>query len=153
MKSISTVLSITLLFLFYSCKKEIPQPPIAKGEFYDCHKETLLDEIQTQNAIHGKWILEYIHCFGQEQGTYVEEGFEIEFKDDNSFILKQDGVITHSTTWELSPFNVDGFSELIIEETTTETQFIYGKFYICNAYLLFDGGSNDLCDTYYKKTN
>jgi len=152
MKSIFSLLFIGFVILFFSCKEEIPQPPISRIDIYNCHKEKEMDEIQTQNAIYGKWKLDYIHCFGS-QGTYDVGDFEIEFENDNSLIIKIDNEIIHSTNWELTPFTPDGFAILILEETSSETQLLLGKIHICNEYLLFDGGSQDLCDTYYRKVN
>lgn len=141
------ILLFALPILLISCSKQ--KPPHTQNEMWECHQEETWDSVKMVNALLGEWEWRYEECFWTpDQASYEKyEGLSVEFKSDQTLLVKQDGQVTQTTTWILGPSDGDLFG---VETDTTVLQ-LYGRIVICEKWISFNHSYVDGCDNYFKR--
>ncbi len=143
---IVSIFAISILLI--ACNKE-ENPPINQGDMWDCHHEMTWDSLITRESLIGEWEWEYIGCYWNPEDANDDEfnGMTIEFKEDNTLDVKENGVITQTSNWEIVNGDADLFS---IDVDPTVTQ-LYGRILFCNERVEFNQSYIDGCDNYFKR--
>jgi hypothetical protein len=153
---LTVLLSITIFQ--FSCKKttiidtpQRPKPPIALDSMLMCYGQTSWDSATTHNALVGKWQWEYIKCYWNPEKANNEDfkNLSIEFKQNDSLEVKQNGLVTQKSSWEIIKLN-DGYFKLQVNPIVYQ---LPGKVLFCGNYVLFYDSYVDGCDNYFKKQN
>jgi hypothetical protein len=160
MKSIFTILVsvLILLVLQTACKKTeekiMPQqqlPPITFDSMFHCHAQTIWDSATIHNALLGKWQWTFIKCYWNPEDANSEEykNLSLEFKNDNTLVVKIDGQISQTATWNVMNLN-DGYFKLLVSQFVPQ---LFGRILFCGDKVLFYDSYTDGCDNYFKKQN
>ena len=160
MKTIFGLLTVSLsiIALQSSCKKtetiDTPQrkkPPITLDSMLLCYGQKSWDSTSIHNALIGKWSWEYITCYWKPESANNEDfkSLSIEFKQNDSLELKQNGLLTQKSSWDISKLS-DGYFKLLVNPIVLQ---LPGKVLICGDRVLFYDSYVDGCDNYFKKQN
>ena len=140
---------VAILILCVGCNKEKEplSPPII--DMWNCHHESTWDESSTREALIGEWEWEYIGCYSVPSNANYEEfeGLEIEFKDDNTLDVIEDGQIIQTSTWEV----VDGDVDLFAVDVEPSVSQLYGRILFCEELVEFETSYIDGCDNYFRR--
>ena len=144
--SIPLIFAISMLLL--SCDKE-EKPPISQGNMWDCHQKITWDSMRTKDALIGEWEWEYIGCFWnpKDANDYEFDGMTIEFKEDNTLEVKQNGQITQTSSWKF----VDIDADLFAIKVDPIVKQLYGRILFCEDRVEFNHSFIDGCDNYFKR--
>lgn len=116
---------------------------------WECHHDSIWDEIKTRNALLGIWNFEFIGCYYSSIHTaYVtDRGISIEFKPDSTLIVRTKDSITQVSTWQV----VDGDADLFQLEVEPFVDQLWGIILICDNRVEFNQSYADICDHWFKK--
>ncbi len=139
-----------------SCKKQKAalvrqEPPVTLSGMIECHNMTTWDSSAIHTKLIGKWDWEYIGCYANpEGGNYKDfQGLLVEFKNDNTLEVIENGQTTQTATWELKDLN-DGYFAL---KATPIVLQLPGRILFCDERVLFSDSFTDGCDNYFKRKN
>ena len=116
---------------------------------YECHQQTNWDSLTTQNELIGEWEWEYITCFETPDNANDSDfkGLTIEFKSDQSLVVRENGKITQTSSWKV----VDGDVAYYALEVDPYVILLYGRMLFCDDLLEFNHSYIDGCDNYFRK--
>lgn len=137
---------LALILLSVSCKKK-NLPPISQQEMWDCHNQKTWDAIDTRDELIGKWSWEFISCYSDpENGSSTEhEGLTIEFKEDGTLAVTNDGLVTDNILWRV----IDGDANLYAVIVEPPVSQLYGRILFCDNRVEFNNSYIDVCDNYF----
>lgn len=135
-----------LVFLSSSCNIG-NNPPKSQSVMFDCHHEKSWDSLATQNELIGEW--EYISCCCTSDDANDSDfrGLTIDFKPDQSLIVREAGKITQTSTWKV----VDGDHTFYALEVDPYVIQLFGRILFCEDLLEFNDSYIDGCDNYFRK--
>ena len=138
-----------LSILIISCNDSFEGPPISQTDIYNCHRASEWDATKIKNELLGIWEWEYTSCYGfPGEGTYItDEELRIEFRDDSTLTVTQNGLHIQNSTWKV----VDGDGDLFEIEVEPYVDQLWGRILICENRVEFNFSYIDLCDNYFKK--
>lgn len=141
-------LILTISILSIACNKE-ENPPISRGDIWECHHERTWDSLSTKEALIGEWEWEYVRCFWSPDDANGNEfdGLTIEFKQDNTLDVKENGQITQTSNWKV----VDGDADLFAIDADPAVAQLYGRILFCEDRVEFNDSYIDGCDNYFKR--
>ena len=136
------------LLILISCKQK-ENPPVDQSDFWTCHHESTWDSLTTQNTLIGEWNWESVTCPRMIEGGSTEDytGLSVEFKSDQTLDLKQEGVITQTSSWHLVE-GQEGLFTLTIEPPVYQ---LNGRILFCKQQVEFSNSYLDGCDLFFKR--
>jgi hypothetical protein len=148
MSNRSTALVFAILILFIACNKG-ENPPIDQGDMFDCHHKMAWDSLSTKETLIGEWEWEYVACFWNAEDANGDafDGMTIEFKQDNTLDVKENGQITQTSNWKV----VNGDGDLFAIDVDPSVPQLYGRILFCEGRVEFNYSYIDGCDNYFKK--
>jgi len=125
------------------------EPPVTVPDMLACHRTATWDSAAIHDKLLGKWEWEYIRCFwSQEKGNYDDfEGLVIEFKEDSTLEVEENGQITQTSTWKVEKL-YDGNHRIATDPIML---LLPGQILFCEDRVLFNDSYVDGCDNYYQR--
>jgi len=145
------VTALILSVSFFSCDKADKDLPKSMSKMSKCYNETSWDTTGISNALLGEWEWKYVSCldFREDASDETYKGLEVDFKSDNSLIVKENGTITQTSTWKIVEEHADFFG-LEVEPSLPQLR---GMIIICDELVVFNNSYIDVCDNYFEKIN
>ena len=142
------IVILGLVTLWASCNIG-NKPPKSQGDMFDCHQQSNWDSLSVSNELIGEWEWEHISCYWNPDDDNDNEyrGLTIEFNEDQSLIVREEGLITQASSWKV----VDGDANLYALEVDPRVIQLYGRILICDDLLEFNDSYIDGCDNYFRK--
>jgi len=139
-------LIIILITAITACKKE-------QKIFYSisgCTPSIASHLGTTHHSLIGKWDWVFYSCLSPSGYIGDDEkniGVSIEFKEDSTVIVKENGQTTNTSTWKVHKPN----TEFITFETDPTLNLLRGCILFCDNYLELNSSKADGCDNFFKR--
>ncbi len=135
-----------------SCKKDEAALAFDVDAMRNCHLKAKPDSLSMAQSLLGKWNWVHTRCdFGPATGSdTLYRGLQVEFREDGTLTVYQDGQQTQSTGWQLenyggTPVQVYG---LRIDNGIMQLD---GFIYVCGDQVVFSNKPLDACDNFYRR--
>lgn len=153
------LLAIVTVVAHLSCKKSSDEqrpvipvpPPKTLADMLSCHNSVGWDSLEVNNKLIGRWEWQHIRCYANPEAANNNDfaGLQVEFKADNTLQIKENGVITQTSSWQVAPSS-DGFYKI---NTTPYAILLPGKIVFCDTLAMFYDTYVDGCDNYFKQVD
>ncbi|MBC6993508.1 hypothetical protein QWY85_16225 [Neolewinella lacunae] len=141
-------LAFTIPLLLLACVKA-DKAPISAADMWGCHRAVTWDSLSVKEALTGEWKWEYIGCYWNYEDANYDEfaGLTIEFNADSTLEVRENGVLTQTSNWEVVIRDGDLFGI----DVDPRVHQLYGRILLCNDRVKFDHSYIDGCDNFFKR--
>ena len=140
-----TLLSLTICFLLFSCKKNI-----SNGQFFSqCNKTQILDSATISNKIVGSWTFIKKRLGSTGKVEVADKNIKAIFNSDSTYVVLEDSSILTQGNWSLK-IVLDNMWGL---DLTSPNNYLYGFISFCNNEVSFSFSYLDGNDNLFEKTN
>ena len=140
-----TLLSLTICFLFFSCKKNISNDQF----FLQCNNTQILDSATISKKIVGSWILIKQRLGSTGEVKVADKNIKAIFNSDSTYVVLEDSSILTQGNWSLK-IVLDNMWGL---DLTSPNNYLYGFISFCNNEVSFSFSYLDGNDNLFEKTN
>lgn len=151
MKNLFLVL-VLILFCISCDKEDISEKPMSQTDIWNCYNDSEWSEVKVKDAIIGKWEWIYSENYWvyNEGWNTEKENIIIEFFNDSSLQISENGKIIGTTNWTIKPKNGELYG---LELDSLITTLLYGRILICGETLECNNSYIDGSDNYFININ
>ena len=134
--------------IFLACNKD-PNPSQSRADIMACNEKNGWDSNKAVEAVIGEWDWIYFSCFynGGIDQHEAYKGLSILFKSDMTLVVKQDGQVTQTSTWNV----VSSETEYLVIEADPYVTQLSGRILFCDDLVEFNQSYIDGCDNYLER--